>query len=246
MPTIIWKRSTTSGEVPISDQLQVGEAAVNTADAHFYTKHTDGSVKRVGTTADSVKVVGSGIIPEGNLQTALEALADSFLPGGGSSPTFNGPATFNSDIVLGDSGTDSVNLISQLVTDSTPGSVGQALVSRGPNISPKWGSQITGLRETGVALTGSVIDLNLGNLFYKTVDAAVTLSATNVAASGVVNTFILELINGGSHTVTWPINVRWTNGAAPTLTASGRDVLGLITRDGGVSWLGFVLGKDVR
>jgi hypothetical protein len=41
------KRSTTPGAVPTAGQLDVGELAVNTADAKLYTKHNDGTVKEL-------------------------------------------------------------------------------------------------------------------------------------------------------------------------------------------------------
>lgn len=48
MATLITKRSTTSGVVPVSGDLQVGELAVNTADAKLWTKHSDNSIKEIG------------------------------------------------------------------------------------------------------------------------------------------------------------------------------------------------------
>jgi hypothetical protein len=40
--------------------------------------------------------------------------------------------------------------------------------------------------------------------------------------------------------------MKWAAGTAPTLTASGRDVLGFFTYDGGTTWSGLVLGKDIK
>ena len=41
------KRSSTSGEIPSASDLEVGEIAVNTADAKLFVKHTDGNVSEV-------------------------------------------------------------------------------------------------------------------------------------------------------------------------------------------------------
>lgn len=41
------KRSTVSGEIPSSLDLEVSEIAVNTADGKLFTKHTDGSIKEI-------------------------------------------------------------------------------------------------------------------------------------------------------------------------------------------------------
>lgn len=40
--------------------------------------------------------------------------------------------------------------------------------------------------------------------------------------------------------------MKWAGGTAPTLTASGRDALGFYTYDGGTTWTGLVLGKDIK
>lgn len=42
------KRSTVSGKAPLAADLEVGELAVNTADGKLYTKHTDETVKTIG------------------------------------------------------------------------------------------------------------------------------------------------------------------------------------------------------
>jgi hypothetical protein len=49
MPTLITKKSTVSGKVPLNTDLQVGELAVNTADKKLYSKHNDNSVVLIGT-----------------------------------------------------------------------------------------------------------------------------------------------------------------------------------------------------
>lgn len=101
-------------------------------------------------------------------------------------------------------------------------------------------------QETKVSIAASVIDLSTANYFSKTITAPTTFSVANVPPSGTVASFILDLTNGGSNTVTWWAGTQWPNGLAPTLTVSGRDVLGFFTHDGGSVWSGFVLGKDVK
>ena len=67
-----------------------------------------------------------------------------------------------------------------------------------------------------------------------------------VPPAGTVASFVLELTQGGTHTVGWWSGVKWVGGMAPTLTAVGRDVLAFYSHDAGVSWTGLVLGKDVK
>lgn len=92
---------------------------------------------------------------------------------------------------------------------------------------------------TTAALSGTAINLSNGNVFTKTISASTTFTITGVS-SGKAATFNLILTNGGSYTVTWPGSVKWTDGTAPDLTASGKDVLTFLTPDGGTTWYGTV------
>jgi hypothetical protein len=102
---------------------------------------------------------------------------------------------------------------------------------------------VKGTKEIATAISASNIDLSAGNYFTKTISGTTTFTVSNTASSGTVNSFILDLTNGGSATVNWWSGVKWAGGTAPTLTSSGRDVLGFFTEDGGTTWNGFVLGK---
>jgi hypothetical protein len=104
----------------------------------------------------------------------------------------------------------------------------------------------TGLREARVAMGASDIDLRAGNYFTRTISGATTLTVSNVPAAGTAASFILDLTNGGSATITWWSGMKWAGGTAPTLTSSGRDVLGFFTHDAGTTWTGLLLGKDVK
>lgn len=104
----------------------------------------------------------------------------------------------------------------------------------------------TGLREARVAMGANDIDVRSGNYFTKTISIAATLTVSNVPATGTAASFILDLTNGASATITWWSGVKWAGGTAPTLTAAGRDVLGFFTHDGGTTWSGLLLGKDVK
>ena len=100
----------------------------------------------------------------------------------------------------------------------------------------------TGLKETKVAMGADDIDLSAGNYFTKTISGATTLTVRNVASSGSVSAFVLELTNGGSAAVTFFSGVTWAAATPPTLTAAGVDTLAFFTSDGGTTWRGFVLG----
>lgn len=99
------------------------------------------------------------------------------------------------------------------------------------------------LRETKAVIGASNIDMAVGNCFTRSITANTTFTVSNVPAAGTVGSFILDLTNGGAFTITWWANMKWAGGLAPTLTASGRDVLGFFTHDAGATWNGLVLGK---
>ena len=104
----------------------------------------------------------------------------------------------------------------------------------------------TGLREARVAMDASDIDTRAGNYFTKTISGATTLTVSNVPAAGTAAAFVLELTNGGSATITWWSGMKWSGGTAPTLTASGLDILSFYTHDGGTTWRGMLVSKDSK
>ena len=85
------------------------------------------------------------------------------------------------------------------------------------------------------------INLELGNVVTATVDTSTnTFTFSNPTASDDGCSFTLLLTNGGSQTVNWPGTVDWAAATAPTLSASGLDILTFITVDGGTIWHGMV------
>lgn len=105
---------------------------------------------------------------------------------------------------------------------------------------------LTGSKETRAASSANNLDLATANYFTHTVSGATTFTVSNVASTGSVNTIILDLTNGGSAAITWWSGMKWAAGTAPTLTTAGRDVLGFFTHDGGTTWSGLVLAKDIK
>ncbi len=105
---------------------------------------------------------------------------------------------------------------------------------------------LTGTRETRVTMGANNVDLSAGNYFSKTISGATTLTVSNVPTTGTAVSFILDLTNGGSAVITWWSGTKWAGGTQPSLTSSGRDVLGFFTYDGGTTWTGLLLGKDVK
>jgi len=119
---------------------------------------------------------------------------------------------------------------------------------------PKAGGVVTGLvnmsdqivqrpvlkdySEIKVAMSAHAVDLELGNVFTYTLSGSQTVTFTNPPASGTAGSFTMIVTNGGSATLTWPTSVDFPAATAPTLTASGVDILFFTTCDGGTTWYG--------
>ena len=104
---------------------------------------------------------------------------------------------------------------------------------------------ITGLKETKTTSSSYNFDLSAGNYFTHTASAN-NLTVSNVPTTGTVGSFIIELTNGGAFTFSFWSGIKWAGGSVPTLTASGVDILGFYTHDGGTTWRGLLLAKDSK
>lgn len=104
---------------------------------------------------------------------------------------------------------------------------------------------ITALKETKTTSSSDNFDLAAGNYFTHNASAN-NLTVSNVPATGTVASFIIELTNGGAYTFSFWSGIKWAGGAVPALTASGVDLLGFYTHDGGTTWRGLLLAKDSK
>lgn len=99
---------------------------------------------------------------------------------------------------------------------------------------------------TVVAMPAANMDYAAGSYFTKTITVAQTFTVTNPAPTGTCTSIMLELTNGGLATVTWMSGITWAGGIAPTLSAAGVDVIGLYSFNGGTTWRGALVAKDIR
>jgi len=86
--------------------------------------------------------------------------------------------------------------------------------------------------------SATAVNLEDGNVFSKTISGTTTLTFTNPSSVG-TSSFSLILTNGGSATLNFP-TVKWPAATAPTLTASGIDVLVFVYH--GSTWYGIASG----
>ena len=88
-----------------------------------------------------------------------------------------------------------------------------------------------------LATTSNTVNVALANYFISTPAGTSTWIFTGAPVSR-DSSFVLQLANGGSYTVTWPSSVRWPANTAPTLSTNGVDILIFSTVNTGTTWRG--------
>jgi len=88
-----------------------------------------------------------------------------------------------------------------------------------------------------LATSSNTVNVALANYFVCTPAGTTTFVFTGVPVSR-DSSFVIELTNGGTYTVSFPSSVRWPANTAPTLTSSGKDLLIFSTANTGSTWRG--------
>lgn len=72
------------------------------------------------------------------------------------------------------------------------------------------------------------------------------VSFANPPITGTLAQFVLQVTNGAGSAITWPYNIKWPQGIAPSLSgvAGKLDTFVIFTQDGGASYCGFVSGMN--
>ena len=241
----------------ISDSTAMGRAVLTAVDAAAAraaigagTSSTTGTVTDVtgtapitstGGTAPAIGITAATTSAAGSMSAADKTKLDGVASG---ATNYTHPANHPPSIITQDAS-------NRFVTDTekaTWNAKGDVTLTGTQTLTNKTLTTplVTGLRETRTAMGANAIDLATGNFFSKTISGATTFTVSNVPATGTAATFILDLTNGGSAAITWPANSKFAGGTAPTLTASGRDVVGCYTHDGGATLNWLLLAKDIK
>ena len=158
-----------------------------------------------------------------------------------------GTATFNSAVVMSSSVTGTTVSFSGAATLGSTVVIGGATNLQDNNLQrPTLLDYCVKGSALGSVSTAATIDMTSANFFSATLGGACTFEFTNPCSTGDFGGFVLELTNGGSDTVNWPASVDFAGGTAPTLTASGVDLLVFVTRDAGTTYHGMVASADSK
>lgn len=107
----------------------------------------------------------------------------------------------------------------------------------------------TKVNALGTVSGAQSLDADLGNYHSMTLSGDITdLSFSNlVDVSGYAQVFILDIISAG-YEITWNMGtINWAYGEEPELsTTGGRDIISLITLDGGATWTGALSQPDCQ
>ena len=118
-----------------------------------------------------------------------------------------------------------------------------------PKDDPAFTGRITESPVVTTTPSGTSYGIDLGAGTYQTFTntaSGAVLSVSGLAASA-LNQVTLEVVNGGAGTVAWPATTKWPGGTAPTLTASGTDIVQLLNPTGAAgAWYGYLVAKDVK
>jgi len=80
------------------------------------------------------------------------------------------------------------------------------------------------------------IDTSSADYFNLTAAGNLQIALTN-PSSTYVTIIVINIKNGGSHTISYPANTKFAFGIVPSLQASGSDELVFRTSDTGATWL---------
>lgn len=129
--------------------------------------------------------------------------------------------------------------VTPAATDRLPVDVGAA------GAPSRWtGQQVADIRSyvggtvnaLGSVGTNQSVSLADGRYISATITGNVQFTFTSVP-SGATD-ILLQLTNGGAHTVSFAATVNWSGGTTPSLQSSGTDLIRLYTTDGGTNFIG--------
>jgi hypothetical protein len=243
MPTaIVFKTGVSGNDLSTPNSPYGTERARITASGNFLigTSSDSGYKLRVNGSSyfDGSVTLGGGISGDGS---GLGALNASNLSSG-TVPTARLPASSTSVAGIVQLGDGSTVSSSKAATEAWVYGIAAGLGSLGGLVV--YQDKPQQLFQSLGTVSGSVtVNSGSGIHVLATVNGNTTWTFPTPTNSSQVLALTLELTNGGAYTMTWPAGTRWAGGIAPTLTASGTDIL-VFTKAGTNNWRGYLSSKD--
>lgn len=230
----------TSGAVTVAGTLAVGSGGTGATTLTGVVKGNGTSAFTAGTVSLTTEV--SGTLPVGNGGTGITSGTSGGIPYFSASNTIASSSALAVDNVVFGGGAGATPFSSNLLSRS-------AAVTSGTYV------KAIGYADTVVALgnTGTAINLDVvsGGVFTATLTGSATITLRYPVSSG-SSSFTLILTNDGTagRTVAWAGGTFLFPGGAATLsrttTANATDIWAFFTPNGGTTWYGNIVMKDVK
>lgn len=210
----------------------------------YETKYEGGNGISITDTSDKTRTITAVATPNGGLVVTNTGISANVTGGGDFPSGLEISGRGNISVKKGDGISITSEGVSVKTGDGLTFNAGGKLMVDGTVLRTNKEQTITATKTFDVGYFGKTVAVNAmdikpvdGAVFTKTVTANTTFTISGTP-SNVAACFTLVLTNGGSHTVTWPSSVKWTEGTPPELIAAGIDVITFITPNGGTTWYG--------
>ena len=215
-------------------------------DRRFFV-NTEGVSGDISMTATGTVSISSGVIVNADINASAAIDASKIANGSVSNAEFqvlNGITASTTEINYNDVTTLGTVQPSKTVTADGSGNVNFADYAIKRAVFVDCATEWT---DIGSGSGNRTFDLSTAQSFKVTVATAEnSFLFTNPSPTGTECVVVLEVVNGGSQIVNHPSGTIWASGVAPTLTASGTDILIYKTRDAGTTWHAAVYALDIK
>lgn len=210
----------------------------------YETKYEGGNGISITDTSDKTRTITAVATPNGGLVVTNTGISANVTGGGDFPSGLEISGRGNISVKKGNGIGLSSEGVSVKTGDGLTFNAGGKLIVDDTVLRTNKEQTITATKTFNTGYFGKTVAVNAmdispvdGAVFTKTVTANTTFTISGTP-SNVAACFTLVLTNGGSHTVTWPSSVKWTEGTPPELIAAGIDVITFITPNGGTTWYG--------